>query len=448
MRAAAAPSLFVLCAAAVQAAEPSGVHWPGFRGPAASGVAEGFATPVAWDVSTGEKVRWKTRIAGLGHSSPVVWADRIYLTTAAGSREDPELKVGLYGDITPLDERDPLRFTVLCLDKRTGEILWERVAHEGVPRIKRHRKSTHANSTPATDGRHVVAFFGSEGLYCYDTDGNLLWRRDFGVLDSGYYLVPQAQWGFGSSPVIFEDRVIVQCDVQSGSFLAALDVSDGRDLWRTPRNDVPTWSTPTVHRGAGRTQVIVNGFREIGGYDLYTGQPLWTLTGGGDIPVPTPVVAHDLAFITSAHGALAPVYAIRITARDDITPLDENTPGEHLAWWSPRRGNYMQTPLVYGNYLYLCMDNGVLTCLDARSGQQRFRRRLGTGRSGFTASGVAADGKLYFTSEDGDVYVLRAGPEFEQLALNELGEVCMATPAISEGVLYFRTQRHLIAIGP
>lgn len=447
LRRSVAIQVFLASAALARAAAPGDGNWPSFRGPGASGVADGHPAPSTWDVAKGENIRWKTPIPGLGHGSPVIWGDRIYLTTAVGDRGAAELKVGLYGDIQPIEENFPHRFIVLCLDKHTGAILWQQTAHEGVPKIKRHTKATHANSTAATDGKHVVAFFGSEGLYCYDVDGKLLWKKDFGVLDAGYYVVPQAQWGFGSSPVIFEGKVIVQCDVQHDSFLAAFDVRDGRELWRTPRDDVPTWSTPAVHRGPGRAQVIVNGMRHIGGYDLETGRVLWMLEGGGDIPVPTPVIAHDLVYITNAHGAMAPIYAVRLSATDDVTPASEEQPGEHVAWWLSRKGNYMQTPLVYGDNLYMCMDNGVLTCLDARTGQQHYRQRLGSGRTGFTASGVAADGKLYFTSEEGDVYVLKAGTEFEQLAANSLGEVCMATPAISAGVLYFRTQRQVLAIG-
>lgn len=440
------PALAFLLAGPAAAADPA-AHWPSFRGPHASGIAEGHATPVTWDVERGHNILWKTPIPGLGHGSPVIWGDRIFLTTAVSETGEADLRVGLYGDIAPVNEDFAQKFKVLCVDRDSGRVLWERVAYEGVPKIKRHTKATHANASPATDGRHVVAFFGSEGLYCYDLDGELRWKKDFGVLDSGYFMVPGAQWGFGSSPVIFEDRVIVQCDVQGNSFVAALDIADGREIWRTPRDEVPTWGTPTVHRDAERTQIIVNGYRHIGGYDFATGRELWRLTGGGDIPVPTPVVAHGLAFITNAHGPMAPIYAVRLAAQGDITPESPEHPGEHVAWWTPRMGNYMQTPLVYGGLLYACMDNGVLTCFDARTGEQKYRQRLGGGRSGFTASGVAADGKLYFTSEDGEVYVLKAGPEFEQLAVNSMAEVCMATPAIAEGVLYFRTRGHLVAVG-
>jgi outer membrane protein assembly factor BamB len=191
----------------------------------------------------------------------------------------------------------------------------------------------------------------------------------------------------------------------------------------------------------------VNGFKRIGGYDPRTGKQRWTMRGGGDIPVPTPLVSGDLIFITNAHGGMAPIYAIRTSATGDITPAEGSSSNDQIAWSKRGMGSYMQTPLVYGDHLYVCRDNGVLTVFDARSGEKVAQRRLGTGRSGFTASAVAADGKIYYTSEEGDVHVLRAGPEVETLATNPLGEVAMATPAISEGVLYFRTQGHLVAIG-
>ena len=427
----------LLCAAAAQ-------NWPSFRGPGARGIGQG-QTPFNWNVETGENVLWKVPISGLAHSSPVVWGDRIFLTSAVGG--DPNLKVGLYGAIQPVEDNSVHSYRVYCLDRKTGKILWERTAHEGIPRIKRHPKSTHANSTPATDGKHLVVFFGSEGLYCYDLEGNLLWKKDLGVLDSGYFMVPDAQWGFGSSPIIYEGKVIIQSDVLKGSFLAAFDVSDGRELWRTARSDVPTWSTPTVHREGSRTQIIVNGFRHIGGYDAETGEELWKLTGGGDIPIPTPFVAGGLVFITNAHGSMAPIYAIRAGAEGDISLTGGQTSSRYVAWSQlGRTGAYMPTPVVIGDYLYVGRDNGVLSCYRARTGERVYRQRLGEGGA-FSASVVSADNKIYFTGEDGDIYVVEAGPEFKQLAVNAMGEVCMATPAISDGVIYFRTQNHLVAVG-
>ncbi len=422
------------------AADPSGVHWPSFRGPHASGIAEGFPTPTVWDAATWKNIKWKTPIPGLGHSGAVIWGQRVFVTTAISGRPDAGLRVGLYGDIASVQDDTVHRWEVYCLNKDTGAVLWKRVAHQAVPQIRRHTKSTHANSTPATNGRYVVAFFGSEGLYCYDVDGTLRWKKDLGLLDSGYYAVPTAQWEFGSSPTIFQDMVIVQCDVQRGSFLAALRLADGSEVWRTRRDEVPTWSTPTID--GARARIYVNGYKHIGGYELGTGKPVWRLRGGGDIPVPTPVVAHDLVFITNAHGGPAPIFAVRADATGDLG----DGSGAGMGWKVERGGAYMQTPLVYGDYLYSCKGNGVLSCLEAKTGRLQYRQRLAGGGTGFTASPVAANDKIYFTGEDGHTIVVAAGPEYRSLATNRLGEVCMATPAISEGVLFFRAQSHLYAI--
>lgn len=418
--------------------------WPQFRGRRAAGVADGPGPPVRWDVEAGSNVRWKTAIAGLGHASPVVCGGRVFIVTAVSSDPDPRLRVGLYGDIASVQDEPSHSWQLYCLSKYTGGILWRRTVHEGVPKIKRHPKATHANSTPATDGVHLVVFLGSEGLYCYDLCGNLLWKRDPGILDSGYFRAPDAQWGFGSSPIIYKNMVIVQCDVRKDSYLAALDVRDGRELWRTARQDVPTWSTPTIHDDGSRAELIVNGYRHAGGYDPLTGKELWRLSGGGDIPVPTPVVAHGLIFLSSAHGRQRPLCAIRLGATGDLTPTGDDTSGDRIAWYKDRDGIYMQTPIVYGEYLYACKNNGVLSCYEAGTGQRLYQERLGGG--GFTASPVAADGRLYFAGEDGDVYVVRAGPTFELLATNAMNEVCMATPAISQRMLIVRTKSHVYAI--
>jgi len=255
------------------------VNWPSFRGSNASGVTEGYSLPLTWNIDTSKNVCWKTPIPGLGLSSPIVWRDRIFVSTAIGERKNQELKTGLYGNIESVKDDTVHRWIVYCLNKQTGAIIWERTAHTGVPAVKRHAKSTHANSTLATDGNHVVAFFGSEGLYCFDLDGKLLWSKDFGLLDSGFFMAPDAQWEFGSSPIIYENMVIVQCDVQKGSFLAAFNVHDGGEIWRTSRDDVPTWSTPSIYAAGDKAQVVVNGYRQIGGYDAKTcyGHPLGSI---------------------------------------------------------------------------------------------------------------------------------------------------------------------------
>ena len=424
----------------------SETDWPQFRGQRAAGVADGQNPAVAWDAETGLNIQWKTAIPGLGHACPIVSGCRVFVVTAVSGDPNPRLRVGLYGDIASVPDEASHSWELYCLCKYNGQILWKRTLHEGVPKVKRHAKATHANSTPATDGRHLAVFLGSEGLYCYDLCGNLLWKRDLGVLDSGFYAAPAAQWGFASSPIIYGNMVIVQCDVQKGSFIAAFNVCDGCELWRTARQDVPTWSTPTIHESDTRVELIVNGYRHAGGYDPWTGGELWKLSGGGDIPVPTPVVSEGLIFLSSAHGRNKPLCAVRVGAIGDVTPASDGTSSDQMAWYKQRDGVYMQTPIVYGEHLYACRNNGVLSCYETQTGELVYRERLGRGDTGFSASPVAADGRLYFISEDGNTYVVRTGSTFEILATNPINEVCMATPAISEGMLFLRTKNHVYGI--
>ena len=437
--------LLSLLLTATPAGAQHGVHWPSFRGAAGSGVADGYPTPERWDLATAQNVRWKTAIPGLAHSSPVVWGDRIFVTTVVSRAGNDSLKVGLYGDITPIEDDAPQAFRVIALDKKTGNILWSQLAFQGVPKIKRHPKATHANSSPATDGRHVAAFFGSEGLFVYDASGRLLWKKDFGMLDAGFFRVPEAQWGFGNSPVIHGRAVIVLADVQENSFIAAYNLADGKELWKTSRDDVPTWTTPTVYRDADRTQVIVNGFHHSGGYDVRTGSELWRMSATGDIPVPRPFIVDGLIMLSSSHGGGSPLIAVRPSATGDVTLAEGESSNDHVAWSHPREGSYLPTPIGYEGLVYVIRDNGVLSAFDAQSGERRYRQRVGSGIAS-SASPVAADGKLYLTSEDGDVFVVRAGPRYELIERNSLGEVTMATPAVSEGMLIFRTRSHLVAI--
>ena len=420
-------------------------NWPQFRGPSADGLGEG-SPPIEWNADSGKNIRWKTEIPGLGHSSPVVWGDRIFITSAVPASGESSLKVGFYGDIKPVQGEPAQSFNVYCLDRKTGRILWQRVAASGPPKIMRHPKSTHANPTPATDGKHLVVFFGSEGLFTYDLKGKLLWKKDFGVLDSGFYQVPGAQWGFASSPVIHGNMVLIQADVQKNSFLAAFDIKTGKQLWRTPRNDVPTFGSPAVvpytANGANSWQVVVNGWKHIGGYDLETGKELWSLKGGGDIPIPTPVFADGLVVITSWHGSSRPIYAIHTDAAGEITGSKSA-----IAWTDPRGGNYVQTPLIAGGLGYFCFDAGVLSVYKMATGERLYQKRLGGGTSAFSSSPVAAGGHLYITNEEGHSYVLALGSEYKTVAENDLGETVMATPAIADGVLYIRGGKHMFAIG-
>ncbi len=310
--------------------------------------------------------------------------------------------------------------------------------------MKRHPKSTHANSSIATDGVHVVAFFGSEGLYCYDINGKLLWKKDLGILDSGFFVAPEAQWGFASSPIIHKDRVIVQCDVQKNSFIASFEAKSGKEIWRTAREEVPTWSTPTIYFFDNITHIAVNGYKHIGGYDFETGKEIWRMQGGGDIPVPTPVLAHNLIFINNAHGKMSPIYAIKTSAKGDISLRDDQRSNEYIAWSINRGGSYMLTSLVYGDYLYNCRMNGSLRCFNSKTGEEIYKDRLKG--SAFSASPVAADGRIYFSGEEGKIHVVQAGMEFKLLAVNDMQDICMATPAISGDKIYFRTQKYLIAV--
>lgn len=444
--------LILLClpAALVAQDRPTPGDWPQFRGWRASGVSDGESLPTTWNGKSGSNIVWKTPIPGLGHASPISAGGRLFIVSAISGTNEHDLKVGLYGNITPVEDDSRHVWTLHCLSAQTGQPIWCRVIHEGRPQIKRHTKGSHASSTPATDGCHVVVSLGSEGLYCFDLWGRLCWKQDLGRLDSGYFRVPAAQWGFGSSPIIYRDMVIVQCDVQKGSFLAAFNIHNGCEVWRVPRNDVPTWSSPTIYEGSSGPALIVNGFHHAGGYDPLTGRELWRLSGGGDIPVPTPIVAHDLIFLSSAHGPSSPLCAVRPSAHGTLTPpsskQNSKSSESPIEWYLPRDATYMQTPIVYGNEIYACKDSGVLSCYDARTGERHYRTRLGRGDTGFTASPVAGDGKLYFTSELGDVFVVKAGTEFEQLAENPMGEFCMATPAIANGLLIVRGKDSVFAI--
>jgi outer membrane protein assembly factor BamB len=422
-------------------------NWPQFRGYRATGIATDQDLPLTWDVKEGTNILWKTAIPGLGHSSPIVWEDKIFVTTAVGEGKEAYLKVGSYGSSPENPEKFTHHYKIYYLDKKTGKIIWEKTAYSGEPKVARHVKASHANSTPATDGKHVLAFFGSQGLYCYDLDGNLMWSKDLGYLDAGAFDVPEIQWGFGSSPIIHEDRVVVLCDVNNQSFIAELDIESGEEIWRTLRDEQPTWGTPTIYQTDDRTHVIVNGYKHMGSYDFETGKEIWWMRGGGDIPVPTPVIAHGLVFITNAHGRMRPVYAIRLDAQGDITLKPGETSSEFVPWFYPRNGGYQPTPIVCGDYLYVCENNGVLTCYEATTGKVMYREKIGGDISAYSASPVAADGRIYFSDEFGNIHVVMASAQYEHLSINTMDETCMASPAISGKTLFIRARSHLYAIG-
>jgi outer membrane protein assembly factor BamB len=423
-------------------------NWPQFRGPGASGVVEGQPAAINWNVEKSVNVRWKIALPGLAHSSPVVWGDKIFVTTAVTSAAKNETRYGLYGDVAPVKDDPKHTWKVYALDKRTGKILWERVAYEGMPKVKRHPKSTHADSTPVTDGKYLIAMFGSHGLYAYDLKGKLLWQQDLGILDAGWFYDPDYQWEYGSSPIIYRDMVIIQADLQKDSYIAAYNIKTGKLVWKTPREEIPGWATPTVFEGKSRVELITNGTKAIRGYDPQTGKELWRLTPNSEVTTPTPFVAHDLIYVTSGYRPIQPIYAIRLGgATGDITLKDGKDSSEAIAWSKPRGGPYMPTPIVYGDVFYTCSNQGVLTAYNAKTGERIYQERLGGKGGAFTSSPVASDGKIYLSSEDGDIFVVKAGPKYELLATNAVGEVMMATPAISDGLVIVRSVNHLFAFG-
>lgn len=299
-----------------------------------------------WDLETGENVLWKTDIPGLGHSCPVIWGDKIFITTAISGSGDDALKVGLYGDIDAVEDESEHEFKVYCLNKKTGKIIWEQLAHKGVPKTKRHTKASHANPTCATDGKHLVAFFGSDGMFCYDFDGKLLWKKEMPKMNAGPYNAPDFEWGFASSPIIHKGQIIIQCDYIGDSFLSSYYVETGKQKWIKARDEISTWGSPNIYEKDGKTQILVNGWKHMGAYDFETGEEIWKMSGGGDAPTPTPVVAHDLIFLNNAHGRYAPIYVVKPTATGDITLHKDSLTNEHIVWSIKRRG-------IYANPAYL-----------------------------------------------------------------------------------------------
>ncbi len=422
-------------------------NWPSFRGPHAAGVAEGMDLPGSWDAETGKGIRFKVEIPGLAHSSPVIWGDRLFLTTAVSSEAGASFKPGLYGSGEASTDQSVHEWQILCLDKRNGKILWKETATKGRPKDKRHIKSTYANATPVTDGSHVVALFGSEGLFAYSAEGKFLWKVDVGRLDVGAYDIPSYEWGAASSPIIHDGKVIVQCDRQKGSFLLAVDVKTGRTVWKVPRDELPSWGTPTVYAGKERAELITNGSNFIRAYDPATGRELWRLGGSSKITAPTPVFAEGLIIVASGRQPERPVFAIRPGGTGDITLQAGETGSRYVAWSRTRRGGYMPTPLIYKGNVYVLDNSGLLGCYDLRTGEEHYYDRIPHRANGFSASPVAADGKIYLAGEDGLVFTVEAGAEMKLLATNPLGEPLMATPALSDGTMYFRGSHHLFAVG-
>ena len=407
-------------------------NWPSFRGERAGGVADDQHLPTTWNVATGENIRWRTPLPGMSHASPVVWGPLVFVITAAAKDGPSALVLGDKGGIGLAEDSDSFTWTIYALDRATGEIVWSRAPYVGEPRARRHVKSSQANSTPATDGERVVAIFGSQGLAAFDMEGNLLWQKDLGVLDAGLFGDPSSNWGHASSPILHEGKVIVQVDRHGDSYVAAFDAGSGESLWKISRDEKPVWATPTLVTTASRTELVVVGGDFDRGLDPATGKELWRFPRDYQVKTPTPIAAGDLIVLAGGYRG-KPVYALRQGGVGEIG----------AAWTSGPGGPYTSTPIVYDQRLYFVRDTGILTSMSLADGASIYRERLD---STFSASPVASDGKLYFVGEDGAVFVVQAGAEFRLLARNDMGEPSMASPAISHGTLFVRTQSALYAI--
>ena len=416
-------------------------EWPSFRGPEAKGVADGQDLPADWDVKSGRNVRWKADVPGVGHSSPIVWGDRLFVTTAVPA-EEPKLVLGDKGGIDLAADKPPISWRLLCFDAKDGKRLWEREAFAGAPRAARHVKSSQANATPVTDGKTVVALFGSGTLAAYDVDGTPRWSVDLGKLDPGLLDDPSSEWGHGSSPVIYESLAIVQVDKHKGSFLAAFELASGKPAWRVERDERPVWATPTLARAGGRDELLVVGGYHVRGYDPRSGQELWRFKDVSEVKTPTPFASDGLVIFAGGYRG-RPLFAIKAGAKGDVSVPENAKSGPFLAWRTDPGGPYTTTPLAYRGLVYAVRDEGILGVYELATGALVYRERTGTTHS---ASPVASDGRIYLAGEDGQLLVLRAGRTFDLLTRIDMGETVFATPAIARGALYVRTRGHLYAI--
>ena len=381
--------------------------WPRWRGPSGQGLASDSDYVDTW--SDKDNILWRARVPGRGHSSPIVWADRIFLTTA-------------YGDG---------RASMLAFERSSGRQLWETAVPDRTPDYG-HPKNSGASATATTDGSSVFAFFGNKGVVAVDLEGRLLWHRSLGRFNNYH--------GTAGSPLLYKDKLILFQDHAAGGFVTALSTKDGRPLWRTPRRGSVGWSTPIAIRAFDHDEIVVSSESSVDAYDPETGRALWSARGNLYEVIPTPVVGHGLVFCSS--GRAGPTLAIKPGGTGDVTRT-------HIAWESPRGSPFVPSPILYGDALYLVNDmTSIATSLDAATGKLMWQGRLGIAtREGFSASPVGVDGKVFFTNDDGETFVLKAGPKFELLHVNRLNAQVLASPALVDGRWYFRTDRELVAIG-
>lgn len=460
--------LAALCALATGSSQTHGTAgWPQFRGPSGSGIADGKDIPLEW--SAKQNVLWSIDVPGRGWSSPVVWRNKVFLTSAISPSSTKQPQAGIFGNdyiaallnqglseaeaMRRVRNRDieatedltaDVRWMVYCIDAGSGRVEWEREAHNGKPMGGRHRKNSFASETPVTDGQHVYAYFGNVGLFCYSFQGDLVWSYKWDP--HKMYL----DFGTASSPVLHGNRVYVQNDNEEECFLSAIDKKTGKEVWRVLRNPESgrrsDWATPYVWENRARTEIIAIGSGRIISYDL-EGKELWRLGGMKGMPIPLAISDSQLLYVGAGDqtGATRPLFAVRPGAAGDISLRPGETSNAYVAWFLERSSAYVPSPLAYRDRLYVVQDNGIIAAYESRTGRQIYKARIGTGAT-FSSSPWASNGKIFCLSEDGDTYVIRAGDEYRLLAQNSIGEMCLATPAIADGSLFLRTMTKLYRI--
>jgi outer membrane protein assembly factor BamB len=429
--------LLTVSALAGSVTTATGENWPQWRGPGGQGVSAETQVPTDWGPD--RNIVWKAELPGTGMSSPIVWGDRIYLTAviegdvvpgqrAVKHRQGQE-QDWIHPDSVAGDRKHT--FKVVALDATSGKILWDRTAYEGTVFDARHRRSSFAGPTPVTDGVMVYAYFGPEGLYAYDAKGNLAWKA----------VTPFATLGLGTgtSPVLYENLVIIQRDEDNGdhSALVAYDKKSGKEVWNTKRTVEISWSTPVLVQSGGRTELVTNGNELIIAYDPASGTEIWRTTGVQSNAIHTPLVGHGLVILTAGY----PVKKV-IAIRPGTVPE-----AQRVAWEYSRGTGYVISNILYGDYLYLFTDNGIVTCLDPRTGAVTYEGGRIPVPARFMGSPVAFGGLVAMTSEEGDTFMLKAGPAHEIVRTNSVNEPVYSSPAIANGRIYIRSDRHLFAIG-
>lgn len=411
-------------------------NWHQWRGPDASGMAPWGDPPLKWDEKT--NVKWKTAIPGRGASTPIIWGDQIFLVTASdtGKQADPK-------DIPRVDPKFQTKtrppstyhnFDVLCLDRKTGKVRWQQTATRAVPHEGHHQTHSYAASSPITDGKFLYVNFGSRGIYCYDLDGNQIWKRDFGLMHT------RLGWGEAASPALHGDALVVPWDQEEGSFIICLDAKTGKDRWKVERNEPTSWATPLIVEHKGKVQVIVNGHNKVRSYDLVTGKVIWECGGQTLNAIPSPVVKDGVVICMTGYRGAA-VYAVPLDATGDVTGTDK------IAWKYDKGTPYVPSPVLAGDRLYFTQANtGQLTCLDVKTGKPIIDRERLPGLESLYASPAGAKDRLYFPGRNGTVVVIKRADKIEVLATNRLDEGIDASPAIVGKQLFLRGEKHLYCI--